>query len=199
MVANAHAIYVDRHVLYAPALELVALPHSGEPHISRAASSVVVMYCVSCPYTGSNPGGGQILNKKLKKNLASSMDRRFSIHFRGSLSLVIPNNKTIEHWPMKMLFYWKKNLRWGQFNNTVPSYSHDPKTRHQKSVFIQKPDVLKVGMLNGQPFLKSIRFCPVNIWKPDVFVQFSNGQPFKKPDHFMSDLLSTIWKQDMSG
>ena len=47
MVANAPAIYVHRHVAStllsdvrprsAPALELVALPRSGEPHTSRAA------------------------------------------------------------------------------------------------------------------------------------------------------------------
>ena len=79
MVANAPAIYVHRRVLYGcvswkaacfisePALELVALPRSGEPHISRAASSVGVMYRVSGPNTGSNPGGGRILNKKIKK------------------------------------------------------------------------------------------------------------------------------------
>ena len=48
----------------APALELVVLPRPGEPHISRAESSVGVMYHVSGPNTGSNPGGGQILNKK---------------------------------------------------------------------------------------------------------------------------------------
>ena len=35
-------------------------------YISRAASSVGVMYRVSAPNTGSNPGGGQILN--IKKN-----------------------------------------------------------------------------------------------------------------------------------
>ena len=50
----------------APALELVVLPHSGEPHISRAASSIDVMYQFSGPNTGSNPGGW-IQNKKIKK------------------------------------------------------------------------------------------------------------------------------------
>ena len=54
--------YIDVRPRSAPALELVALPRSGEPHISRAASSVRVMYCVSGPNTGSNPRGGQILN-----------------------------------------------------------------------------------------------------------------------------------------
>ena len=53
----------------APALELVALPRSCEPHIGRATSSVGVMYRVSGPNTGSNPGGGRILKKKKKKKL----------------------------------------------------------------------------------------------------------------------------------
>ena len=80
-LANAPAIYVHRRVLYgyvswkaacfieitAPALELVALPRSGEPHIGRAVSSVGVMYRVSGPNTKSNPGGGGIQKKK-KKN-----------------------------------------------------------------------------------------------------------------------------------
>ena len=34
-----------------------------------------------------------------------SIYRRFSIHFRDSLSLVIPNYKNLEHWWLKMLFY----------------------------------------------------------------------------------------------
>ena len=71
MVANAPAIYVHRRVLYgcvtAPDLELVALPRSGKPHISRAASSVGVMYHVSGPNTGSNPGGGRIQKKTVNK------------------------------------------------------------------------------------------------------------------------------------
>ena len=40
------------------------LPCPGEPHISRAASSVGVMYHVSGPNIGSNPEGGQIQKKK---------------------------------------------------------------------------------------------------------------------------------------
>ena len=40
------------------------LPCPGEPHISRAASSVGVMYRISGPNTGSNSGGGRILKKK---------------------------------------------------------------------------------------------------------------------------------------
>ena len=31
--------------------------------------------------------------------------RLFSIRFHDSLSLVIPNNKTTEHWRLKMLYY----------------------------------------------------------------------------------------------
>ena len=44
-------------------LELVVLPRPGEPHISKAASSVGVMYHVSGPNTGTNPGGGRIIKK----------------------------------------------------------------------------------------------------------------------------------------
>ena len=47
-----------------PALELVVLPRPGEPHISKAASSVGVMYHVSSTNTVSNTREGQILNKK---------------------------------------------------------------------------------------------------------------------------------------
>ena len=46
----------------APALELVVLPRSGEPHISRATSSVGVMYCVLVSTQGVIPGG-RIQNK----------------------------------------------------------------------------------------------------------------------------------------
>ena len=51
----------DQH----PPLELVTLPRSGEPHISRAVSRV--KYSISGPNTGSNPGGGRIQKKKKKK------------------------------------------------------------------------------------------------------------------------------------
>ena len=62
-----NTIYKQLIMISAPTLELVALPSSGEPHISRAASSVGVIFRVSGPNTGSNPGGGRILNKKTKK------------------------------------------------------------------------------------------------------------------------------------
>ena len=52
----------------APALELVFLPRSGEPHISRATLSVGVMYHFSGPNTGGNPGGGWILKNNKKKH-----------------------------------------------------------------------------------------------------------------------------------
>ena len=63
---EASTLLSDVRSRSAPALELVAVPRSGEPHISRAASSVGVMYCVSGPNTGSNPGGERIQKKKKK-------------------------------------------------------------------------------------------------------------------------------------
>ena len=59
-----HTLLSDVRPRSAPALELVVLPCPGEPHISRAASSVGVMYCFSGPNRGSNPRGGRTLNKK---------------------------------------------------------------------------------------------------------------------------------------
>ena len=87
---------------------------------------------------------------------------------------------------------------------TSTPYSHDLKTGHSKSGSIWKPDILKVEMSNGWPFenqTKPSSFPMVNhfmvrfsnaIWKPDKTT-------IPKPDHFISDLLSTIQKLDTSG